>query len=240
MTQVSLHASALSELDATVRSFSRALTAWRGVSQAGAAHCVKSANALVSLRDATFADAAEPAAAGMLGAVVDDADRAMQWLCDATHKLARILRGLDAHSAALARRAADEGPQPLLATMSCAVWAKLVAEAVALLRMDLDDKNQFVELMKAMAQGLQAVDASLLERGAETWLEMPRLDDKCVDLIQAAYDAESAANTSLLAHGTPEQDHESSPSRAQTSPKGSVSPAMAFLLGKGTRKKKPG
>jgi hypothetical protein len=240
MAQTSLHGSARSELDAAVRSYSRALTAWRGVSRAGAPRAVNVANTLVSLREATYADAPESAPT-MLGAVVDDAGEALQWLDDAIGKLARMLRGLETQSMSMLQRASSAGAEPLLATMSCTCWAKLLADAVSCLRQDLDDKERCVDLVKAMAQGLAVVDADALERGAETWLEMPHVDERTVDLIQAAYDAELAAAATLRLSDAiqgGESDLVSSMTSTPGTPsKGPVSPAMAFLLGSGKRAK---
>jgi hypothetical protein len=240
-----LHGSRRSALSAAVRAFSRALSAWRDVSAAGASRAVRVANGALTLGEhAAYAPSQAPAL-GALAATADDAAAALDWLRASAARLRRALDGLDEHTAALRRSATESGA--VLATVGGEGWVRFYDAAVECLRLDLADKIQFLACVDAVFEGTAALDREVLERGAETWLEMPRVHELTVELVAAAHDAELVACEAIEAE---EAEGMLSPSCQKggwtgcegspehSTPKAARSPAMTLLLSGGTGKKK--
>jgi hypothetical protein len=267
-TQPQLHLSRQSALSAATRSFVRALAAFRSVSSAGVPHALCVANALLTLSDHARLFSQPPPAPGALAAVDDDATAALAWLRENVDRLRRALAGLDLHvenfrtdafcSATSENRMLGRQPRnagnamsaaaslnedaPILATLDGAAWGKLFSNAVQCLRCDLEDKSRFLESVDAVASGVAPIDRNAFERGAETWLEMPRVHDLTVDLVCAAYDAEVAACEELdgdAGWNAPSlQKHSANGLSGHVSTsKAAGSPAMALLLSRNIERK---
>lgn len=243
-----LHSTYRSALAAAVRAFSRAVTAWREVSAAGAAHTVCAANGMVTLMEHSLFAPLPPPAPGALVATADDAAASLAWMQASLARLGRVLRGLQDHAIALRsfglNISQDAESNPVLATLSQQRWNELYEAGVACLLRDIADKERCVDLLCQVLDGKARVDHGALEMGAEVWLEMPRADSCALDLVSAAYEAEMYAWETVESELSPAglQDGSSIYSSPGASSKADVSPALSLLLsggsGRGSKKKK--
>lgn len=221
-----LHSTPRAQLHAAVTAFTRALSAWRLVSSTGAGHAVRLANGVVTLCEAAaFGEPDGVAAPGAYGAAADDARAALDWLVAAVGRLKRALEGLDMHAAGVREK-------PWSGGVGCE-WGDVYERGVKALRRDFEDKEAFLRVVEGVVAGTIECEREMLQMGAETWLEMPRMDEGDVDFVAAAYDAEVCAEEILEEGRLDERRRDGEVKSGVGDGDGGTSPAMKLLLGAG-------
>lgn len=235
-----MHVNRQNELASFVKTFSRGLNAWRGVSTAGVSRVLSVSNALVTFSDYVSSRSHPRPAPGATAAMHDEACASLTWITENIGKLRRILSNLEELVSRMRKghfQEQKQANQPVIATMSADRWLNVLDAAVHSLQDDMIDKVRIIEYMEKCASGLCAVDRDKLEYGAEVWLEMPRIQNAVVDTVEFAYKAECAASEVFTKEGATtllESTACKSPS-AQTAPRpaeSGSSAAIAFLLGR--------
>lgn len=221
-----LHSTPRAQLHAAVTAFTRALSAWRLVSSTGAGHAVRLANGVVTLCEAAaFGQSDAVAAPGAYGAAADDARAALDWLVAAVGRLKRALEGLDVHVAGVRKKSWRAG-------VGCE-WGDVYERGVNALKRDFEDKEGFLRVFEGVVAGTIECERGMLQMGAETWLEMPRMDEGEVDFLAAAYEAQVCAEEILEERRLDERRRDREVESGEGNSDGGKSPAMKLLLGAG-------